>query len=136
MLLELPAPIYEENIMSLTYVSDTLKLTYEDEEHPGRYHCLVFTNVYWYEFTDFELISILDWKFGLELLEPDKSEILNGKLKSILERKTKESRYISLDELKHYRLVVDDYGEIDIIAQSVEIVSHLQTMQSEKGFRE
>ena len=96
----------------------------------------MFTNVYRYEFTDFELISILDWKFGLELLEPDKSEILNGKLKNILERKTKESRNISLNELKHYRLVVDDYGEIDIIAQNVEIVSHLQTMQSEKGFRE
>ena len=121
MILKLPAPIYEENIVSLTHEHGILKLTYVDEEQTNRYYSIVFTDVYWYEFTDFEIMTLQNWRFGVELIESEKSEILNVRLKSILEKRRQFSFYSSLNKLKHYRIVIDDYGAIEIISQNVEI---------------
>ena len=121
MILKLPAPIYEENIISLTHDYGVLKLTYVDEEQTNRNYSIMFTGVYWYEFTDFEIMTLNDWRFGLELVESEKSEILNGRIKYILEKRSHDSHYSSLNKLKHYRIVIDDYGVIEIVSQNVEI---------------
>ncbi len=121
MILKLPAPIYEENIVSLAHDHGVLKLTYVDEEQTNRYYSIMFTGVYWYEFTDFEIMALNDWKFGLELVESENSEILNGRLKCILEKRRHYSHYSSLNKLKHYRIVIDDYGVIEVVSRNVEI---------------
>ena len=122
MRIELPYPIYEENIISYNSVDGDYCFLYVDEQNPNCRHELRFTKVYYSEFIDFELMT---WPpgshFGLEIIEPEESDILNGRLKTRLELLLKYPQYRHMSQLKHYRLIVDDVGIFNIIAKDLDL---------------
>ena len=124
MKIPLPSPIYEENIVSFSQADGNCYLIYTDENNPDCRYELRFTGVYYSDFTDFELMpaAICDWHFGLETVEPEESDLLQGRLKDKLTLLIGFPHYKHLRALKHYRLIVDDVGWYNIISKDFNVI--------------
>ena len=102
-------PIYEENIIGFVYDGVNAQFKYRSERKTIN---LNFSFVLFFDFCDFEYQSDVEWEFGL--VEYEHSPRLN----EIFSRINNPIFNKGLENLYHYKLVIDDVGIYNIICKA------------------
>lgn len=111
--IEIP-PIYEEDIIEFAQRKGDVvfKYYYDDNIFEIEFNC-----VYVFDFVEFDYISEVGWKFGLEL--QSNLAYIEKIIRNMSKEKLQRAFGGEYNKLQHYRLVIDDIGMYNIICKNI-----------------
>ena len=111
--IEIP-PIYEEDIIEFAQRKGDVVFKYYDNDDIFE---IIFNCVYAFDFVEFDYINEVGWKFGLEL--QSNSMYIEKIIQNMSNEKLKRVFGGEYNNIKHYKLVIDDVGIYNIICKDI-----------------
>lgn len=109
-------PIYEEDIIEVVQRKGDVIFKYYDNDKIIE---IIFNCVYVFDFVEFDYIDEVDWKFGLEL--QSNSIYIEKIIRNMSKEKLKRVFGGEYNNIKHYKLVIDDVGIYNIICKDINL---------------